>query len=187
MKSKSVYMSFLAGITAVSVVCAAILFSNKQQVSKLAGAETINHQIVFDKNDSVALVEPENEKGVEITKTNATRSGHSFTMKAYCYGNDCYYSFNNPEASCLLYCETIAYSADTESYVRVEFNLTNVASFTSVILNGDFFSNNDKKSGLTHSVTVSATYDKVNNKVTGRVDYYKLIVTSIELYYTCAA
>lgn len=183
---KSIFMSLLAGITAISIV-SAVLLSNKQQTNFLVGASTVSHQIVFSKTDSVALTEPVNEKGVEITKVNATRSGHSFIMKVYCYGNGGYYSYNNPEASCLLYCETKGIlSEDPDSYVRVEFDLTNVASFTSVILHGTFYKNREK-SLCEDSMTVPATYDKVNNKVTGRIEPFKAFVTSIELNYTCAA
>lgn len=184
MKNKNIYMSLLVGVTAVSISGAAIALSSKKQTTQLVRAATVSHRITFDKNDSVVLVAPENEKGVEITKNNATRSGHQFVMKTYCYGNGGYYSYIN--ADCLLYCETKGVLSDNpDSYVRVDFTISNIASFTSVILHGTFYTNSGKNSSVS-SMTIPATYDVINNKITGQVKPFKAIVTSIELNYTCA-
>lgn len=185
MIKKSIYLSLLVGITAVSVSGTALVLSNNGRVAKLAGATNVSHQISFDKSDSVVLVAPENEKGVEITKDNATKSGYPFVMKIYCYGDGgCN---NNLQGSDILYCETQGVSsADPNSYVRVDFEINNIASFTSVILYGTFYTTYHKESWV-GSMTVPATYDAVNNKVTGKVQPFKAFVKSIELKYTCAA
>lgn len=181
---KHLCISLLAGITAIAASGAAIVL-NKQQPAKLAGAATVSHKITFTKNDNIVLTSPANEKGTEITKNNATKSGDPFVMKAYCYGNGTYNTFNNSDF--LLYCETKGTnSADPNSYVRLDFSLSNVASFTNIILYGGFFYTSDKNL-KNDSITVPATYDSVNNRVTGRIDRFKIYVTSIELNYTCAA
>ena len=182
---KGLGISLLVGITAISVFNVAIMINNKQQTRFMVGATTISHKITFTNKDNIVLTSPTNEKGTEITKKNATRSGDDFVMKAYCSGNGTYNTFNNSDF--LLYCETKGTnSADPNSYVRLDFSLSNVASFTSIVLYGGFFYTSDKNL-KTDSIIVPATYDSENERVTGRIDRFKIYVTSIELNYTCAA
>ena len=181
MKKKTILLSGLF-LTAGIAISALSFLGNSNSFVKVTGS-TVPHQIVFGEGDSIETLWALGKEGVQFTKSNATRSGDSFVMTAYA-GGDMYTSqtFGN-----FLYCETSGTSElSPNSYFEVDFTINNIASFTSVILHGTFYTNR-KKTTEVNTMFVDTTYDEANHKVTGKAFPFKGYLTGIELNYTCAA
>lgn len=182
MKKKTMLVISLVSVTAFSALFASIT-ANKNYSFANATDTTVPHQIIFGEGDSIRTLWALGKEGVEFTKSNATRSGDSFVMTAYA-GGDMYTSQNSGN---FLYCETNGTSElSPNSYFEVDFTINNIASFTSVILHGTFYTNR-KKTTEVNTMLVDTTYDEVNHKVTGKAFPFKGYLTGIELNYTCAA
>ncbi len=182
MNKKTMLLTSLVSVTAFGAFFASF-FANQNYSYANATDTTVPHQIVFGEGDSINTLWALGKEGVEFTKSNATRSGDLFVMTAYA-GGDMYTSQNYGN---FLYCETNGTSElNPSSYFEVDFTIYNIASFTSVILHGTFYTNR-KKTTVVNTMLVDTTYDEANHKVTGKAFPFKGYLTGIELNYTCVA
>ena len=190
MKKNIVLLSSLAFFGTSLTTAATIFLGNNNSIfANATDNQTVGHTIVFSANDERTKVDGgRNYQGFDCTLEHATRSGFPLTIYAGVVGSGL--KSNNVEGY-LLYCETKGESAsEPDNTLEIEFDFKQFASFESVVIRGEIYTNNAKTElidnyaftlgdGFTNYYE-NQQYISIQNK-----GFFKAYITTIEINYTC--
>lgn len=182
MKKKTIILSSLF-LTAGIVTSVLTFLGNGNLFLKVESEDIESHQITFTADDTSVESTSLWTHYFKLHKDNATRSG---------------YSIDSTPEECLIMADSVTNAADgsicfgevnpaSETYASliVTFPLTNLNSFTSIVLRGKFY--RDYYSDLVTEIEYgSEKYFGEEIQVHISLTYKVIILEEIELNYTCA-